>query len=279
MPHSLRVRGEALVRGPLGAAQDAAQIGELPVVPHRQDHESIGSAEVLVGNDVRMRIAHAARNAAADQIVRGLVRERCDLHVEQGQVDVLPLARSLAVGKGREDGGDGVQPGHHVRQGNADLERPLARRTIGATREAHQPTHALDQEVVAGARGVRAGLSEARYRAEDQARVARLQTFIVEAVSLQSADLEVLDQHIGLRRELPHQRLAGGRCDVDGKRALVAIGAEEVRRIARVASVFVLQPGRSPCAGVVARGRPLDLHNVRTEIAEHLRAPGTGENA
>src|SRR3546814_13617258 len=45
---------------------------------------------------------------------------------------------------------------------------------------AHQPAHALDQEVVAGARGIGPGLAEAGDRAVDQPRIDLRQAVVIE---------------------------------------------------------------------------------------------------
>jgi hypothetical protein len=144
-----------------------------------------------------------------------------------------PWPGGVAMAQRRQDRGHGVHAGEQVGDGDADLLRPAAGRVVGdlgARRagDAHQPAHALDRVVVAGAVAVRAGLAEAGDRAVDQARVEREQRGRVEAVAGHVADLEVLDQDIRAHRHRPHQRRAFGRGQVDRDRALVAVGAEVV---------------------------------------------------
>ena len=75
--------------------------------------------------------------------------------------------------------------------------------------QAHQPGHALDQEVVAGQLRA-AGGAEAADRAVDDRLVAGPDGVVVQAEAGQAAGLEVLDHDVGpggqLVRELPGPR-------------------------------------------------------------------------
>ena len=122
--------------------------------------------------------------------------------------------------------------------------------TVGQARDAHHPAHALDDEVVARAIGVRPVLPEAGDRGDDQRGIGRAKSFRVEAELLQPADLEVLDDDVALLGEPAHQRGAFGLGEVDRRRLLPAIGAQEIGGDALVALAV---PGRAPMARVVAR--------------------------
>ena len=134
---------------------------------------------------------------ARDQVVEVLVAEHGDLRVEQRHVDELALAGLLGVAQRRLDGDDRIEAGEDVGDGDARLLRLAA----GLAGDRHHAGHALDDEVVAGARRVGPVLAEAGDRAVDEARVEARQAVIVEAVFLQPAELEVLDQHVGARRQ------------------------------------------------------------------------------
>ena len=58
---------------------------------------------------------------------------------------------------------------------SATRHADLLRRAVGLAGQVHDPAHALDDEVVAGARRVGAVLAEAGDRAIDQPRVERLE--------------------------------------------------------------------------------------------------------
>ena len=107
----------------------------------------------------------------------------------------LPVRRGGAARPGCHRG---VHAGEQVGDRDADLLRAAAGQVVALAGHAHQPAHALDDVVVAGAVAVGAGLAEAGDRAVDQARVGCAQRCVVEPVARQVADLEVLDQHVAV---------------------------------------------------------------------------------
>ncbi len=115
-----------------------------------------------------------------------------------------PEPGGRAADQRRLDRRDRVDAGENVGEGDADLLR-LA---VGFAGQVHHPAHALDDEVVAGARRVGAVVAEAGDRAIDEARIERLQAGVVEPVLGEPAGLEILDQHVGARGEPAHD-LAG----------------------------------------------------------------------
>ena len=180
----------------------------------------------------------------------------------------------VAMRERRADRDRRVHAGHDVGDRDAHALRPAARHVVALAGDAHHAAHALDHEVVAGALAVRPGLAEAGDRAVDEARIDRLQVVVAEAVAREVADLVVLDQHVALRGELAHDRLALRLREIDGDRLLAAVGRGEVRRLLRVPAVRVLQPRRAEGARVVAGLRALDLDHLGAEIGEVLPAHG-----
>src|SRR6202030_526913 len=100
---------------------------------------------------------------------------------------------------------------------------------------------------------------------------------VIETEFLQAADLEILDQHVGARYQLPDDALAVGRGEIGLDRALAAIGAVKIGG-AEMTAVGRLDEGRAPGAGIVAGARALDLDDVSAEIGEQLAGPRTGQN-
>ncbi len=246
-------------------------MAELGLVADGDDDVAVGDRERLVGDDVGVRVAEAARGAAGDEVVHRLVGQHPDLGVEERHVDVLAGAGALAGDDRRLDGDHGVEPGEDVGEGDAALLR-LAVRRAG---QVHDAAHALDDEVVAGAVGVGAVLAEAADRAVDQPRILGAQGLVVEAEATESADLEVLDQHVGTAGERADDGASLLGAEVDGDRALAAIGGVEIGGIG--AAVGVLDEGRPPCPRVVAGGR-FDLDHLGAEIGEHLPRPRPGQH-
>ena len=277
--HTRGVGGEARILRPAGLAHGVAQARELPVVAHGQDHVAVGRGEVLVGHGVGVGVAHALRHLAAVQVVHALVGQARHAHVQQRQVDVLAAAGVLARLQRGQDGGAGVQPGEDVGERHAHLHRAAAVLAVGAAGDAHQPAHALDQEVVAGAVRIRPALPEAGDGAVHQARVERAQGGIVQPVLRQAPGLEVLHQHVALLRQAPHQLLPLGAGEVDGHRLLVAVGAHVVGRLARGLAGGVGHVGRAPGARVVAAAGALHLDDLGAQVAQRLGGPGAGQHA
>ncbi len=276
--HPRLVGGEARVVGPFRVVCQLGELAELAVVADREDHVAVGGGEVLVRHDVRVCVAQAPRRHAGGQVVEGLVGQAGDLHVEQGHIDVLADAADVAVGEGGEHRGGGVQPGEDIGQRHADLHRTGAFLVVGAPGEAHQAAQALDHEVIAGALGIGAGLAEAGDRTVDQLRVDLLQRFIVEAIGLEPADLEVLQQDVGLGRQFANDALAFRLGEVHRHRLLVAVGRQVVGRLAGVVAFGILEERRAPGAGVVAAAGALDLDHLGAEVGEDLPGPGAGQD-
>ena len=94
-----------------------------------------------------------------------------------------------------------------------------------------------------------------------------------EAAPREVAGFVVLDQHIGVRCEVANEGSASIACEVDLDRALVAVGREEVGRVA------LCIKGRAPPARVIAVVGPLHFDDIRAEVAEQLCAAWPGEDA
>src|SRR5437899_298386 len=271
--------GIAGIRRKLGPACDPAETRELAVVAHGEDEMAVGGSEHFVGHDVRVRVAVAPRDLSRGEIVQDLVRAEGDDGVEQGEVDVLPDAGALAVRDGRRDCEARVHPGADVGDGDPHFRRTAPRLAVALAGDAHQPAHALEDEVVARTVRAGAGLAEPGDRAVDDARIDSPQIGVSETVFCEAADLVVLEQHVALRGERARDALAVGLRDVERHRLLAAVHRKEIGRFARLPAVLVLEEGRAPAARVVARPGAFDLEHFRAEVGEILRCPGPGENA
>src|ERR1043166_5371753 len=100
--------------------------------------------------------------------------------------------------------------------------------------------------MVAGAPLIGSVLSEAGDRAIDEARVDRGERGMVQPVFGEAADLEILDQHVGIAGERAHLLPTLGAFQVDRERGLAAVAAVEIGGAA------VGSEGRTPLPGVVA---------------------------
>src|SRR5687768_8554279 len=221
-----------------------------------------------------MGVAHAFRRYAGNEIVHCLVGQHARLGIEERHVDERALPRCIAAAQGRERCDDGIDAREDVGERDADLLRLAIRQS----RQVHDAAEALDHEIVAGPARIGAVLAEAADRAVDQAWTGRTQALLVEAVALQSSDLEILDEDIGARSEALDETAVALVGKVRRHRTLAPVAAMKVGGRKR-AAVLSFNEGRSPGAGVVAALRMLDLDDVGAEIGEDLAGPGSGKNA
>ncbi|MNT17591.1 hypothetical protein D3C72_1527470 [compost metagenome] len=226
-----------------------------------------------------MRIAQAPRRRAGSQVVHRLVGQASDLNVEQGHIDMLATAIMVTMGEGGQNRHGGVQPGEDIGQCHTDLHRSGAFLTFRAPGQAHQPTQPLDHEVIACTLGIRPGLAEAGNRAIDKLRIDSLQAFIVQTVSSQATHLEVLDDHIGLCRQLTHQALTFRLSEINGHRTLVTVGRQVVGRLAGVLAIGILKEGRTPGTRVIASAWTLNLDHFSPEVSKNLPGPRPSQHS
>ena len=152
-------------------AENIAELAELPVVAGRDDDVAVGDRKDVVGHEIGMAVAEPARSDAGNQIIQRLIAEHRHLRVEQGAIDEGALAGARAPEQGRLDGIGGIEAGEDIGDGDARFRR----RPVGVAGEVHGPAHALNLEIVAGPGGVRPVLAEAADRADDEARIERVQ--------------------------------------------------------------------------------------------------------
>ena len=187
-----------------------------------------------------------------------------------------PSPALLAPVERGEDRGAGVHAGEEIDDRHSDPHRAATRHAVGQAGHAHQPAHALDDVIVAGALGVRAVLPEAGDRGMDESRMRFAQRLGIEPELLEAADLEVLDNHVGFGSELAHEGRPFRSGEIDRGGLLAAIAAQEISGDAAVAFAV---PGRAPVARIVPGARPFDLDDFGAEVAQQLGAPGSCQHA
>src|SRR5258708_2163243 len=234
---------------------------------------AIGDLEHLIGHDVGMRIADPLRRHARREIIHRLIGQHADRGVDQRGVHITTLAGALAPLQRGENADHRIDAGENVRDRNARA----GWFTVGSSGQRHEPADALRHQIVASAARMRAGLAETGDGTVDETRTGRREARIVEPEFLQAADLEVLDQHIGLRRKLTHDAFAVLALEIAFDRALATVGRVEIGS-AEIA-LLAFDERRSPSARIVTGLLALDLDDVRAEVGEQLSGPRAGENA
>jgi hypothetical protein len=159
-----------------------------------------------------------------------------------------------------------VQSGGDVDQGDADSHRSRLRRA----RRGDHAGHGLDNRIIAGIAAARAVSAETGNTAVHEFRKFFMQDVVADAPFVERARLEVLDQNVGALQHLHQHRTAALRGEVEANRALVAVDANEIRRV-------LIMERRSPVAYLVA-GRRLDLDHVGAVIGKDLGAVGSAQH-
>ena len=258
---------EAAVGHEVGPLEGRAALPPEPVVGHPEGEIGVGRLEDLVGHDRGMRVAAPARLLAGGEVQARLVGQQRRHHVEHRDLDLLA---TLGARAGQQREYDAVGGGHardEVGDGRADLHR----RAVGEPGDVHEPGFALDDQVVAAAPGLRAGLAEPRDRAIDQARVQAAQRRVADPELLHRARAEVLQQHVALGGQALEDGHARGRLEVEGEASLRAVHRHEVAGFAA--------HERWPLTGVVALAGLLDLDDRRPHVAQHHRGERARQHA
>ena len=162
----------------------------------------------------------------------------------------------------------GEHAGADIDNGHAVFHRCA----VGLAGNAHQAGLGLQDKVVTGQSGLGSDRAVTGNRTTHHARRIGLEPVVVETPLLQRADLEVLDQHVGLADQPGQHFLTGLHRHVQRDRSLVAVDAEVVRR-------FTGGKRRPPAARVVARAGRFDLDHIGAHVTEHHRAQGAREDA
>ena len=242
--------------------------GELAVVADGQRHHGVGGAIGRIGHDARMTIAEPAAALAGDEHIRSNVDQHRQRRLIERDLDLLAFAGAMARVQRREDGiacqhpGADIHDRHAVFGGNAIL----------FAADAHQPGLGLQNEVVARLRGLGPARAIAGDRAAHHLGRVRFEPRVAKAPFFQRAELEVVDQNVGLLDQPGENLLPRRGGQIDGQRTLVAVDAQKIGR-------FACRERRAPAAGVVAGTRRLDLDDIGAHVAQHHGAQRARQDA
>ena len=175
----------------------------------------------------------------------------------------------IALAKRRKNADDGKDRCREIGERHADANR----RIVGRARGHHQPAERLDDAVhgFAGS-GCRVIGAVSRYRAVDDARIARARELVPDAEPIERARREVLDDDIRLAHEVREHFARSRLLQVQRDRILAAqavqsCGRNVVRR--RAAERDAVSPDeRRVLAAVIGRGGVLDLDDARAEARQ-----------
>src|SRR4029079_19091526 len=143
------------------------------------------------------------------------------------------------------------------------------RRTIAGPGHVAHAADSFADDAEARPLAVRPALPVARDAHHDDAGIDRGQRLRGQVTDLERAGTKILDDDIRARRERARDRLAFGRAQVDGGRALVARLHVPPKR----GSLLEMAPLAQRIAGL----RRLELDDVRAEFGQDLRAERAGD--
>ena len=226
-----------------------------------------GGGEHAVRRDRRVVVAGQAGHLAGDGPAGALEGVYADHAGQQRRTHDPAAAGPGPFGEGGEDADRAVHPRDQVGDRHADLGGLL-----GAG-DRHQAALALGDLVVARPGRLRPVVAEPGDRQDHQPRVELVQPRDREPEPVEHADPVVLHQHVRPLDQPGEHVAVVRRLEVEDQRLLVAVGGEEVRRLAGV-----LRPDerRPPGPGVVA-GRRLDLDHPGPQVAERHRGVRAGQ--
>ena len=225
MHHPIRIQRKPGIPTQLLPTQHRANAAKLRVIPPRHRNRPIPRMKNLIRHNGRMRIPMPRRITPRRQMRHRLVRHRRHLHIQQRNIDPLPNSRPRALMQRRQYPRRRVHPRKQIRHGHARAHR----RPIHLPRNPHQPAHALHDKIIPRPRRIRPCLPKPRNRTINQPRINRPQILPPQPILCQTPNLEILHEHIALRRHLAHNRRPRRVRDIDRHRHLPAIGRHEIR--------------------------------------------------
>ena len=139
-----------------------------------------------------------------------------------------------------------VHPRQYVGEDDPDLHGAATGRFVRRPVNAHDAAHGLEQRVVAWPMAVRPGLAKAGDRAIHHRRIDLSEALVVQRVTAERSDLEILDDDIRDRRELADDVLAARQGQVDRYGFLVPVRAEVKGRFSAVAADSIGKKSTTP---------------------------------
>ena len=248
--------GEAWIVGEVGSTHGLGQVRPL-TLEHQEEAVAIRE---FIGADGAVERVMTTDAVGVERTLRGGVLRQLVLHVEHDvghrDVDVLALARALAVQQRVPEGGKAVHRGGVVGDGESHHRWG----TVGVAGHVHQTRRGLDDPVEAGSLRPRARLSVGRDRHHDDVGIDLAERLVVQSPPLQHTIGEVLDDHVDLADQVPDHGQAFFGVPIEADTLLAAVGLD-VDAAATVDDVGQL-------AARITTGCQLDLDDLRAHLRE-----------
>ena len=266
---AIAVGREAQIALPLRVLDRATEERPELLGEDRDDQVAVARLQGRIRHDRGVARAERCRNPPVRPEVLRDVREERDLTVEQRQVDVGALTRSLAAEQRARDGERAEQCPCEVGHRQAHARRSSAR----LAGDGHRAAHRLQRQIEGRPVAIRPVLPVGRDGADDDSLIERPELRVREAHALHDPRPEVLPDDVGLTHEVVEDFAAPVAREIERQRLLVPVDREEVRRLA------VGQERRAHHAHRIAAVRILDLDHLGAHVGEQHRAIGAREHA
>src|SRR6266852_1210265 len=214
-----------------------------------------------------MRRAESFGHGAGEQETLGVVVQQRHGGFQERGVHPLAEAGLRPMEKRVGDAECGEDSGREIEERDAGADGWA----VGLPGDGHDAAEGLHERLVAGTVLPRAGPSERRDRAIDQARVERGQGVVAEAETLHRARPEILDQDVGALHQIAQHVGTLRGLQIERDVPLVAVDDEIRRRLAALV--------RRPGARFVARAGVFHLDDIGAHIGQEHAAEGPGEDA
>ncbi len=208
----------------LRALHDLFQVLPEIVRDHRDDYESVGRGEGVIGNVHEVRIPDRVRVLAGQEIHGRHVVQHGDLAVQHGNVHVLALSASLPLQQGclHADGREHAAP--QISDGYPGAYRVVRIRAGNGHAAAHGLRHLVES------RPIRPGSvgTESRDGAGHDPGVEPAEGPVIDFQALGHADAKIADDHVRVVHEIVEHLEPAFALQIQRHTLLVAVEGDEI---------------------------------------------------
>jgi len=186
--------GKPLIPGPRRVPHDPTKGAPLLIGGDGDHHPAIlpPAAVAAMGRHRRVVVSHGFRRPPVHSVIHNELTEEGGERLSHGEVDILPLARQLAIAKGSQDGEGSEESAGGIGVGYARFQGFAIR--IGG--QSGKASHGFDALAVGDIVSIGAILTIARNGDHDNLRAYLLEGRVVQAKIRHHPRAEILDQNV-----------------------------------------------------------------------------------
>src|SRR6266496_1476014 len=123
MFHAFRIRTKADIIYESRITNYFAQLLKLLIIPHSDHKPRVTGLETLIRDNIRMGVAVTRWNVTGNQVVTRYICQHPQLRIEQGNIEMLPLAYVSTRLQSCKDCDDCILPGEQISNRHTYLHR------------------------------------------------------------------------------------------------------------------------------------------------------------